>query len=188
MVVVPPSEDQQSPFAIGKYEVSINDYNKYCYLSGNCKVEDAEDKNAPKTGLTLAEARAYTEWLSERTGKTYRLPTAEEWEYAASADGEQPSKDFNCRVTLGDSILKGTGPVSVTVGRQNGWGLKNYIGNVQEWVINGNGVVARGGSYQDAHSKCDISLQHEQNGSADELTGFRLLLEDVAKTEDLAGR
>ncbi|MDZ7736358.1 MAG: protein kinase [Gammaproteobacteria bacterium] len=188
LMVVVPGDEQQSPFAIGKYEVSINDYNKYCYLSGNCKVEDAEDKNAPKTGLTLAEARAYTQWLSERTGKTYRLPTAQEWEYAANAAGEQPTKDFNCRVTLGDSVLKGTGPVSVTVGRQNGWGLKNYIGNVQEWVTNGSGVIARGGSYQDAHSKCDISLQHNHDGNADELTGFRLVLEDVAKTADLAER
>ena len=188
LMVVVPKQDNDKQFAIGKYEVSINDYNKYCYLSGNCKVEEAEDKSAPKTDITLAEAREYTAWLSERTGKTYRLPTAEEWEYAARAGGEQPRKDFNCRVTLGDNVLKGTGPVSVTTGRQNGWGLKNYIGNVQEWVTDGNGIVARGGSFQDSLSKCDIGLQHDQNGSADKLTGFRLLLEDVASTEELAER
>lgn len=180
LMVVVPGNGEQPAFAIGKYEVSINDYNKYCYLSGNCKVEQVEDKDVPKTNLSLAEARAYTEWLSQRTGKTYRLPTRQEWTYAAAAAGEQPTKDFNCRVTLGDSVLKGTGPISVTVGRQNGWGLKNYIGNVQEWVVAGdNRIVAQGGSYQDAHSKCDLDLQHEQSGQADAVTGFRLLLEEV---------
>ena len=188
LMVVVPEKDNGEQFAIGKYEISINDYNKYCYLSGNCKVENADDKNAPKTSITLAEAREYTEWLSERTGKTYRLPTVEEWEYAARAGGEQPRKDFNCRVTLGDSVLKGTGPVNVTTGRQNGWGLKNYVGNIQEWVTNGSGVLARGGSFQDSLSKCEIALQHDQNGNADKLTGFRLLLEDIAGTEELAER
>ena len=69
--------------------------------------------------------------------------------------------------------------MSVKSGKSNGWGLKNYVGNVQEWVLDGNTSYVRGGAYTDAHSKCDISLERASDGSADEVTGFRLVRDDV---------
>ncbi|MBL1140575.1 MAG: protein kinase [Proteobacteria bacterium] len=180
MVVVPSGESFEKPFAIAKYEISVGDWSKYCILSGACQpIKDKERKNDPLTGITLQQAQAYATWLSERTGKTYRIPTKDEWEYAANAGGKQPKKDFNCRVSVNEKLIKGTGIVSVKTGKSNGWGLKNYIGNVQEWVIDGNETTVRGGAYTDAHSKCDISLERNSDGSADETTGFRLIREDV---------
>lgn len=180
MVVVPAGESAENPFAIGKYEISVGDYAKYCALSGNCKAETSKEKfNDPVTGTSLDDAVKYVKWLSERTGKTYRLPTKTEWEYAANAGGKQPKKNVNCRVMLGDKVLKGTGTVSVKSGKANGWGLKNYVGNVQEMVTNESGTLAVGGAYSDAHSKCDISLQRPHNGRPDNLTGFRVLLEEI---------
>ena len=132
----------------------------------------------PQTGITLKDAEEYAKWLSERTGRNYRLPSTAEWTYAAKSNGEQ-IKDFNCRVALGDKVIKGTGTVSVTSGQQNGWGLKNYIGNVQEWVIDGNNIKARGGAYEDPHSKCDLSLEKPHTGQADSTTGFRLVLDGI---------
>ncbi len=179
MVVVPTGENVSTNFAIGKYEISVGDWSKYCILSGNCKAIKDQDKNTPMTGVSLSEARTYAVWLSERTGKTYRLPSKQEWEYAANSGGKQPKKDFNCRVALGEKIIKGNGTISVKSGKSNEWGLKNYIGNVQEWVIEGNTTLARGGAFSDAHSKCDISLERSHNGNADETTGFRLIREEV---------
>jgi serine/threonine protein kinase len=180
MVVVPNGEGFDKPFAIAKYEVSVSDWSKYCILSGTCKpIKDKARKNEPMTGITLKQAQDYAAWLSERTGKTYRIPTKSEWEYAANAGGNQPKKDFNCRVSVGEKLIKGTGIVSVKSGKSNGWGLKNYVGNVQEWVSDGNTTTVRGGAFTDAHSKCDISLERTHNGDADETTGFRLIREDV---------
>ncbi len=180
MVVVPTGEGFGDLFAIGKYEISVADYSKYCALTGYCKpITEKSRFNDPMTGISLADAQKYAEWLSERTGKTYRLPTQAEWEYAATAAGKQPRKDVNCRVVLGDKVLKGNGIVSIKSGKANGWGLKNYIGNVQEWIMAGDGTLAAGGSWSDAHSKCDISLQRPHNGGGDETTGFRLVLEEV---------
>ena len=102
-----------------------------------------------------------------------------EWEYAANAAGKQPKKDVNCRVMLGDKVLKGTGTVSVKSGKSNGWGLKNYVGNVQEMVTDETGPLTVGGAYSDAHSKCAISLRRPYNGNPNNSTGFRVLLEDV---------
>ncbi len=180
MVVVPTGEGFQHNFAISKYEISVGDWSKYCLLSGKCKaIKDKERTNDPMTGITLQRVQEYTKWLSERTGKTYRLPNTSEWEYAANAGGKQPKKDFNCRVSLGDKVIKGTGAVSIKSGKSNGWGLKNYVGNVQEWVIDGDTTTVHGGAYIDAHSKCAISLQRSHDGNADEATGFRLLREEV---------
>lgn len=180
MVVVPNGEGFEKPFAIAKYEVSVSDWSKYCILSGACQpIKDKDRKNDPMTGISLQQAQAYATWLSERTGRTYRLPNKSEWEYAANAGGKQPKKDFNCRVSVGEKLIKGTGTVSVKSGKSNGWGLKNYVGNVQEWVIDGNTTTARGGAYTDAHSKCDISLERDHGGNADDTTGFRLIRDDV---------
>ena len=177
MVVVPASEGI-SLFAISKYEISINDYNKYCLLSGECR-RISGDKNRPITSISISEAERYTGWLSQRTGNAYRLPTSAEWEHAANAAGKQPKKDFNCRVTLGDKTLKGTDLISVKSGMSNGWGLKNYLGNAQEWVKDGDSVRARGGAYSDALSNCEVSLSREHGGIADEITGFRVVLVNV---------
>ena len=180
MVVIPGGENGQKSFAIGKYEVSVGDYSKYCALTGRCKpVTNKEKFNEPQTGISLKDAEDYANWLSERTGKKYRLPTPAEWEYAANANGDQPRKDFNCRVALGEKIIKGTGTVDVNSGQSNGWGLKNYIGNVQEWVIDGGNVKARGGAFEDSFSNCEITLERPHNGNADSTTGFRLILDDV---------
>lgn len=181
MVVVPTGGEFQKNFAISRYEISVGDYAKFCMLSGNCKPVTEKDRlNEPLRSISLQEAEAHAQWLTERTGKTYRLPTTGEWVYAATAKGNQKmKKDFNCRVALGEKVIKRTGIVSVKTGVVNDWGLKNVIGNVQEWVKDGGGVKARDGSYKDPHDECDITLANPHSGDADDITGFRLLLEDV---------
>ncbi|MGB1799738.1 MAG: bifunctional serine/threonine-protein kinase/formylglycine-generating enzyme family protein [Gammaproteobacteria bacterium] len=180
MVVIPDGEEMESPFAISKYEISISDWSKYCILSGACQpIKDKALKNDPITNISIQQVEEYTAWLSKRTGKTYRLPTNSEWEYAANAAGKQPKKDYNCQVKIQEKLIKGTGVVSVKSGKSNGWGLKNYIGNVQEWVNGGSETVVRGGAYTDPHAKCEIAIARNHNGAADEITGFRLIREDI---------
>jgi serine/threonine protein kinase len=181
LVVIPAGGEVQNPFAIGRYELSVGDWAKYCALSGNCKPEtNTEKHNDPLTGVTRQQIEEYLQWLSDRTGKTYRLPSKTEWAYAANANGDQPRKDVNCRVELQGKLLKGTGITSVTAGQANGWGLKNYVGNVREIVMDGNAFKAAGGGFSDAHSDCDISLEQTYSGNPDEATGFRVLVEDVS--------
>ena len=176
MVVVPADGGISKPFAIGKFEVSLSEFNTFCKLSGKCSAKSGDTK-LPITDVTIQDATAYASWLSAISGATYRLPTEAEWEYAATAGGKQPKKDFNCRVQLGEQVLKGHSLVNAKSGQQNGWGLANYIGNAQEWVKSGGGVKARGGAFEDTLSKCDISLTKTHGGGADPITGFRLIRE-----------
>ena len=189
MVVVPAGGKFKKDFAIGKYELSVGDWSKYCALSGKCKPETDKDKfNDPVTGITLKQAEEYVKWLSERTGKKYRIPNPDEWLYAASVGGKLTSDSqefrtikgtFNCRVTLGDKILKGTGIANIKSGRANAWGLKNFVGNVQEWAVGSQGTEVMGGAFSDAINNCDLNNVRAHDGSADGTTGFRVVLEDL---------
>jgi serine/threonine protein kinase len=177
MVVVPAGENFSRPFAIGKYETTVGDFNNFCQSSGTCTPISDRESRMPITGVSLEQAKAYAEWLSKRTGHTYRLPSVAEWSYAAEAAGQQPRKDYNCRVEQSGQILKGQSTMGVNTGKANGWGLYNYVGNAQEWVTNGDGVVVRGGAFEDTFSKCSISLEKSHSGTPDKSTGFRLLQE-----------
>ncbi|PTY38088.1 hypothetical protein BGP77_16700 [Saccharospirillum sp. MSK14-1] len=179
LMVVVPGNAGGAGFAMSKYEISNEDYNKYCFLSGQCPVNDALDKDLPRTGLNYQQINDYVQWVAERTGQPYRLPTAEEWHYAADAAGQPPPRDYNCRVRLGGQILKGDQMNRVSTGHQNGWGLQNVIGNAQEVVFDGNRQLAIGGSFQDPHAECGLEFSRAYSGSADSITGFRLLLENV---------
>ena len=191
MVVVPAGGAISDTFAIGKYEISVADWSKYCALTGNCQpITDRAKFDDPITGVALSDAQQYVDWLSERTGKTYRLPSTDEWEYAASVGGTLTAEadafreikgQLNCRVTLGDKILKGTGIVKIKSGKPNKWGIFNFVGNVQEWVREGSATSARGGAFSDAigGNNCNISAGRPHSGNADEITGFRVILEEM---------
>jgi hypothetical protein len=86
-------------------------------------------------------------------------------------------------VTLGDQVLKGTDLVDVTVGHQNGWGLKNYIGNARELVVRNGGLATRGGAFRTPHAECSLGLERPADGGGDALTGFRLLREEIQRAD-----
>jgi formylglycine-generating enzyme required for sulfatase activity len=94
------------------------------------------------------DATAYADWLSRKTGKTYRLPTEAEWEYAARAGTKTPFW-FGSSISTTQANYDGTYPIeggraytatyrkktmSVDSFEPNPWGLYNVHGNVWEWV------------------------------------------------------
>jgi hypothetical protein len=173
LVVVPAGGGSSTPFAIGKFEVSVADLNAYCKASGQCTASgDAADM--PATNVSFAAAKAYAAWLSQKSGLHYFIPSQDQWQYAASTGGTDANRDFNCNVKLGDSVIKGLSMQSTTTGKMNAWGLMNYVGNAQEYVIGGSGAVAMGGDWQDPLADCSTSLARPTNGAGDAVTGFRV--------------
>ncbi len=95
-------------FAIGKYEVSVGEY-EACVAAGACRPPEWREpgsqfhietgrnnyykrlggnvtgKDYPIVGVSWDDAIAYANWLSTKTGQAYRLPSDAEWEYAARA-------------------------------------------------------------------------------------------------------
>lgn len=174
-LVVVPASGELKAFAIGKYETTVDEFNAYCRSSGRCSAI-AGDGNLPATQISLGQAQGYAEWLSKKTGKTYRLPTRAEWVYAARAGGEQTDPNRNCSLNS-RGIQKGDALVSASVGGANRWGLVNHIGNAREWATSGGSVAALGGSRETAMDQCTASSAAPHDGKADNLTGFRLVRE-----------
>lgn len=105
--------------------------------------------------VSWEEASAYCEWLSLKTGRSFRLPTEKEWEYACRAGTETP---YNTGETFPEEqwkVQKNTRdkePVSLKVAQfaPNAWGLYDMHGNVEEWcqdLVDGQYRAVRGGSH-----------------------------------------
>ncbi|TFH47943.1 MAG: hypothetical protein E4H01_07285, partial [Lysobacterales bacterium] len=183
MVVVPAGIGLDKAYAIGKYEVSVDEFNYFCEQSRQCSVRSGVEQRLPVTEISVTEAEEYARWLSQEASRqnghriVYRLPSAAEWHHAALADGQQPEQQFNCRVLSAGQVIAGHTLINTRSGKQNGWGLANYAGNARELVRSGQSLAARGGAYSDPLTECGSELGETHSGEADALTGFRLVRE-----------
>jgi formylglycine-generating enzyme required for sulfatase activity len=159
------------PFWMGKFEVTWDEYDVYCHereqrdkqefiRSPRQRAADAVTKPTqsyidqtygfgaeryPAFNMSHHAAMKYCEWLSAKTGRTYRLPTEAEWEYACRAGttsaypfGDKPQELaeyawYSANSKTADFFMGKTNPV----GRKlpNRWGLHDMLGNVAEWCL-----------------------------------------------------
>jgi formylglycine-generating enzyme required for sulfatase activity len=161
-------------FAIGRFDVTVDQYAAFaretkrgagtCTTMGEQRTLNPpavkwEDPGFPQTGrypvvcVSFADAEAYTAWLSQRTGQAYRLPTDDEWEFAARGQTEEDYYWWDgpgviCdHANLADVTLEAqSGHEGVVcddgyahtspVGRYppNPFGLYDMAGNVAQWT------------------------------------------------------
>jgi formylglycine-generating enzyme required for sulfatase activity len=125
-------------FAIGRYPVTFDEYDRFCQATGRNKPEDQGwgRGRQPAINVSLQDAQEYLAWLSQETGWVYRLPSEAEWEYACRA-GTTARYSFGDAITpkdanYADSGLSRTSEVGTYPA--NSWGLYDMHGNVWEWV------------------------------------------------------
>ena len=138
------------PIAVGKYEVTFAEWDA-CVAAGGCGGYRPEDEGwgrgrRPVINVSWNDAKSYVKWLSQETGKGYRLLTESEWEYVARAGttgpfhfGQTISTDqanYNGKYTYGSGRKGVYREKTVSVGSfpANGFGLHDVHGNVWEWV------------------------------------------------------
>ena len=156
------------PFAVGRYEVTRDEFMAFlketrhglinkCWTLENGKYQlrnrrslrrpgFSQDGSHPVTCVNWADAKAYVAWLSQKTGRTYRLPSEAEWEYVARAGSKRPfwwgglispdEANYNATFVYNGGA-KGTyrrKTLPVHALQANAWKLYNVHGNVWEWV------------------------------------------------------
>jgi formylglycine-generating enzyme required for sulfatase activity len=181
----PVKEVQLSPFFMAEIEVTWDEYLAfYAQTSAEGRTTDTEGLRAtgsddvdaisgatppygqpdqgwgmgkrPAISFSYHAAETYCRWLSQVTGKTYRLPTEAEWEYACRAGAETPyffpgdpekfqKTGFRAKISKNDTsvistyiIYNGNSPSKTQTPdrvRANPFGLKNMAGNVAEFCL-----------------------------------------------------
>ncbi len=155
-----------APFWFGIHEVTFDEYDLFAAATGREKPGDRGwgKERRPAINVDWSDAVAYAAWISKKIGKTYRLPSEAEWEYAARAGtvwkryweeipGQEPDPacaHANVFDQSNESRIKATYgginwepfpcddpfPFTAPVGEfiPNTWGLHDTLGNVWEWT------------------------------------------------------
>ncbi|MCY2958822.1 MAG: SUMF1/EgtB/PvdO family nonheme iron enzyme [Planctomycetota bacterium] len=118
----------------------------------------------PVISVSFRGATQFCRWLSNRTGKHFRLPTEAEWTHAArggiATDPDAAALDAS---TWYQPNSKTRGRLSThPVGKKaaNGYGLHDVLGNAAEWTVGAEGKgVLRGGSFKDPAEKAALSAR-----------------------------
>ncbi len=148
-------------FYIGKYEVTYSEFLRFMHATGYILEADlpdsvrikkgygprtfieplmdvkASDSMRPVGNINWYDAQAYIKWLNEKTGKSYRLPTEAEWEYAAIG-GKKMTETYYVGGSDPNKIAwyySNAENRSHTVGgkQANELGIYDMAGNVREW-------------------------------------------------------
>jgi len=199
------------PFAISatevtnaQYEQSDPDHKRFRGKLGFSKGNDEA-----VVFVTWHDAVNFCKWLSKKEGKTYRLPTEAEWEYACRAGSTTPystgsglPKEFH----KNQEQTWDPKPVSLKVAATaaNAWGIHDMHGNVEEWCYDwygpyeksdqtdpvgrasGDFKVTRGGAHS---TKVEYLRSANRSGTLPDdkswLIGFRVVQAELPKTRPL---
>ena len=180
MVLVPGDESNGvAPFYMASREVSWGMFRKWMYCkdledAGVSAAEIAKliedglrpsplfaepfemiqvaDPDNPAIAISMLTAKSYCRWLSEKTGRKYRLPTIDEWNHAMRLGGGMP-EDLDAHAWYKENLETDflgkflTGRIGSK--QPNKLGIHDMFGNACEWVTGtGEDRVVVGGHYQ----------------------------------------
>jgi len=145
----------RQPFAVGRSEVSFEEW-LACVAEGGCNAYRPGDYGwgygkQPVINVSWRDAKAYVEWLSRKTGASYRLLSESEWEYAArgctgrcssapfwfGTEIEPERANYDWRYSYASSRKAQPPKHTVAIdgsSAPNPFGLMHMHGNVSEWV------------------------------------------------------
>ena len=141
------------------------------------------DMNRPVERVTYANCKSFITKLNQLTGKTFRLPTEAEWEYAARGGNKSHGYIFSGSDEVGDvAWYKGASDDkthAVASKAPNELGIYDMSGNVEEWVNDwydlyteeaqtnpqgpstGSYRITRGGSWDQAFRTCRVTYRYD---------------------------
>ncbi len=185
-------------FYLGKYPITQSQY--FAVMNELPEIaEEFQGEDLPVVNVWLEKALEFCDKLSKNTGKTFRLPTEAEWEYACRAGTDTP---YAFGVTITKDIANFDGICLTPVGHfkfANNFGLYDMHGNVWEWcadiwhtdykdaptnggnawIKNGDQsyVVQRGGSWKNPAGHCRSAFRvGDIAHNLDHIVGLRVCM------------
>jgi formylglycine-generating enzyme required for sulfatase activity len=131
-------------FAVGRFEVTFEEWDA-CAADGGCNRYKPFDQGwgrgrRPVINVSWDDAKGYVAWLSKKSGKSYRLLSEAEYEYATRA-GTQTAYPWGNAIGTNNATCHDCGSQwdatqTAPVGSfaANGFGLYDMVGNVREWT------------------------------------------------------
>lgn len=141
----PEHEVDVKDFWMDKTEVTNGEYYEFVKASGYAPPRHFEngkpvsgDADRPVRFVSMDDVTAFAKWRGERDGFTYRLPTEEEWEYAARNGNAGNTYPWGNSFEEGKAVVDRTSTAPEMVNSKSGgankWGVTDLIGNVWEWT------------------------------------------------------
>ena len=126
-------------YYISKYEITFSQYDNFCEASGRSKPSDNGwgRGSRPVINVSWHDAKAFCDWMSEKTGINYHLPTEAQWEKAARGDDQRRypwGNDSPTRNRANYNNYNGkTMPVGSYPSGVSPYSVHDMAGNVYEW-------------------------------------------------------
>lgn len=136
------------------------------------------DPQCPVVRVSCEKAKEFCKKLSAQSGKTVRLPTEQEWEYAARAGGDGLN---GAKLADQEWFKDNSESKQRLVGTKapNKWGLYDMLGNVGEWATAAKGMWIRGGHWDAKEEMCRPTRREPHGGRHnDTWSGFRVVVEE----------
>jgi len=127
-------------YYISKYEVTFEQYDAFCEETGRSKLYDEGWGRGDRPVINIIswnEAKAFCDWLSNKTGEDIHLPTEAQWEKAARGTDQRRypwgNSSPNCNKANYFGCKGKTMPVGSYPAGKSPYGVHDMAGNVWEW-------------------------------------------------------